>query len=380
MNSQQEITCPKCGHMFPLTQAFTKDIEEQLKGEFDVRYKEIISELKKESDKEKLKLKKEMEEKNSIEFLDMKAQLEDAKKKNTDFVKKELELRKKQRELEEAKINYELELQRKLDEETKKIEITAKTRIDNDYRLKMKDKENELSNLRNQIEELRRKSELGSQQAQGETLELELEDFLKVKFHGDEILPVAKGKRGADIIQIVKDRMGKVCGKIIWESKRTKAWGGDWVAKLKQDQLSEKAEIAVIVSQVLPEQISHFGNIENVWVCSLPATEGVAMMLREQLQQIEKVRLQRTGASQSMEAVYGYLCSNEFKLHMENIVGSFVDMKIDLDKERNVFEKQWAKREKQLKKVFSSTSQMYGDFQGYIGSALPEIKHLELGE
>jgi len=103
-------------------------------------------------------------------------------------------------------------------------------------------------------------------------------------------------------------------------------------------------------------------------------------MLREQLLQVEKVRLQRAGTSQSMESVYNYLCSNEFKLHMENIVGSFIDMKEDLDKERNVFEKQWAKREKQLRKVLSSTSQMYGDFQGYIGNALPEIKHLELGE
>jgi hypothetical protein len=232
--------------------------------------------------------------------------------------------------------------------------------------------------LRKQIEELKRKAEQGSQQMQGEAIEIELEDILRAHFHYDEIQPVGKGIKGADIVQRVFNSAGHLCGTIIWECKNTKTWSDGWIEKLKDDQRTIKAELAAIATTKLPKDISHFCCLQGVWVTDFSTVVGVASALRANLIQVAMTRLAVEGKSDKMEMLYEYLSGTEFKQRVEAIIESFMSMKEDLDRVKRAMETNWAKRDKQIQKVIQNVSGMYGDMQGIVGATLPKIEYLEL--
>ena len=225
-------------------------------------------------------------------------------------------------------------------------------------------------------DELRRKLQQGSQQTQGEVLELELEELIRSAFPADQIEPVAKGRNGADVIHKVFTKSGHFCGTIVWELKRTKSWSDGWIAKLKDDQRLTKAEIAILVSEALPKDCQHFAQISGVWVASPQCAISLAVALRKQLTEIAMTKLAAVGKNEKMEVLYQYLSGIEFKQRVEAIVEAFIEMQEDLQEERRVVEKRWAKREKQIQRVVLNTSGMHGDLQGLIGSSLQEIPAL----
>jgi hypothetical protein len=390
---EQHITCPKCGNKIPLTEAFTHDIEEKLRTEFqqDIRKKDAeraaaldaqqkTFEAQRAQDRARVEqqAKRQAEESLGLELKDMKDRLAENSKQLEAARRQELELRKRQRELEEREQNLKLEVERTLATERTKIWEDAGRKAAEEQHLKMAEKEKLVTDMRRQIEELQRRAELTSQQAQGEVLEVELEALLARQFRTDVIEPVAKGVRGADLIQRVHDETGRDCGSIIWESKRTKAWSDGWIQKLKDDQRAAKAEVAVVVSTALPKELSRFGLFEGIWVADFPSAVGLATALRATLIQVARAGLALEGKNEKMELLYRYLSGTGFKQHVEAIVESFVSMKNDLDAEKRAMEKIWSKREAQIDRVVKNTAGLYGDLQGIIGSALPEVKILEL--
>ncbi|MCK5215079.1 MAG: DUF2130 domain-containing protein [Candidatus Omnitrophica bacterium] len=391
--NQEKIKCPECGHMIELSEAISHDIEDKVKSKFEQQ----IQAIKKESQdalthKEEefnlqltkakadltAKAQKEALESVNLDLSDLKAQLDEKTKKLQGAEQFELKLRKKTRELEEKEKSLELEIMRKLDEERKSMEESLSKDFQEQHRLKDAEKEKQLSDMRKQIEDLQRKAEQGSQQNQGEVLELELEDVLKTEFPLDEIEPIGKGQRGADVLQIVKTQFGRVCGKILWETKRTKNWSDGWIQKLKDDQREAKADICVIVSEALPSGLSNFNQTNGVWVCSLQAYLSLAIALRVTLIQVASANLSQEGKNEKMEIMYKYLTGSEFRNRVEAIVESFVAMKSELEAEKRAIQKIWSKREKQIENVITHIGGMHGDLQGIVGSSLPTIKMLEL--
>jgi len=271
-----------------------------------------------------------------------------------------------------------LELERKLDEGRGKIREDALARAAEEHHLKDREKDKQLEDMRRQIEDLKRKAEQGSQQAQGEILELELEDVLRANFRFDEVEPVAKGVRGADVLQRVVTSSGKPCGSILWESKRTKAWSDGWIQKLKDDQREAKADTGIIVSSILPKGVNHIGCIDGVWVSDFPSLIGLGAALRSGILQLAHAQNALSGKGEKMELIYKYLSGPEFRNRVEAIVEAFVAMKGDLDSEKRAMERAWSKREKQIERVIHNTSGMYGDLQGLIGVSLPPIPLLEM--
>lgn len=217
-------------------------------------------------------------------------------------------------------------------------------------------------------------------QTQGEVLELDLESLLKSQFPVDEIEPVPKGIKGADIVQRVHDRGGRFCGTIIWESKHTKAWNDGWLSKLKDDQREVKAEIAVLVTETMPKGIERFSQVGGVWVTSYVLSIALASVLRTSLIDLAQLKSSLVGKSEKMEVLYNYLSGSEFRQRIEAIVESFQSMKEDLEQEKRATVKMWAKREKQIERVVTNTAGMYGDMEGIIGTSLPHIRSLELTE
>ncbi len=279
---------------------------------------------------------------------DLQEELGEKDKKLIESQKAELDLRKERRKLEEDKKTFELEMTRKLDTERERIQEDSLKKVAEEYRLKDMEKEKLVSDMRKQIEELKRKAEQGSQQTQGEVLELDLEEILKSNFPLDQIEPVPKGIKGADILQKINNQAGRHCGTIIWESKRTKAWSNSWIEKLKDDQRDVKAEIAVLMTTVLPKGIDTFSYMDGIWVTNHALIVGLATALRMNLIQIADSKIAAEGKEEKMEVLYSYLSGPEFRQKIEAIVETFASMKRDLDQEKRAMTRIWSKRDKQI--------------------------------
>ncbi len=283
----------------------------------------------------------------------------------------------KQRELDDAKRELELTVQKRVQQGLDATRQQAKKEAEDAQRLQVVEWEQNTAALKKQIEDLKRRVEQGSQQLQGEVQELELENILRAKFPFDAIEPVPKGEYGGDVLHRVVGAGGQSGGTILWEFKRTKNWSDGWLTKLRDDQRTAKAEIAVIVSQTLPKGVETFEMVEGIWVTHPRAALPVAMILRQSLLELALARQVTEGQQTKTEMVYQYLTGPRFRQRVEAIVEAFSTMQEDLDKERKVIMKQWAKREEQIERVMGATVGMYGDLQGIAGKSIQEIAGLE---
>ena len=288
--------------------------------------------------------------------------------------KAQAELIKKQRELDDAKRELDLTIETRVQNGLTEVRTLAKREAEEGMKLRVAEKDQTILSMQQKIEELKQKAEQGSQQLQGEVQELELENLLRTKFPFDLIEPVPKGEFGGDALQRVNSPSGMPCGSILWEFKRTKNWSDGWLAKLRDDQRSAKAEVCVLVSQALPKGVEAFDLVDGVWVTSPRAALPVATMLRQGLLQVSQSRALSEGQHTKTEMIYQYLTGPRFKHRVEAIVEAFTTMQDDLDKERKVITKQWAKRQAQIESVMNSTVGMYGDLQGIAGKSLQEIE------
>jgi hypothetical protein len=390
--ADQLITCPNCGTKIPLTEAFTHDIEEKLRSQYEAelkrkteesaealkaKEKELLSTLA----KERLKLKSEAEqtakESVSVELKDLEQQVAEKNKQLEKSKSEELELRKKQRELEDKTRDLNLEIERTLDAERNKIREEAEIKVEEEHRFKEMETEKQLDGMRRQIEDLKRKAELTSQQAQGEVQEIALEETLRSIYLFDLIEEVGKGVRGADVIQTVRNKYGADCGNILYERKRTKHFGNDWIEKLKADALNAKADISIIVTESMPEGIDKIGKIDGVWICRFEDVRGLSLVLRESLILLQSVIISQSNKGEKMQMLYDFLTGNEFKMQLESIVDGFKGLQDSYQDEKLKMQKIWKEREKQLEKVLLNTVHFYGSIKGIAGNSIPQINLLD---
>ena len=405
--TEPTITCPNCKTEIKLTESLAapliestrRDYERRLaQKEVDIakreeavsRAKEAIADqvaeklraerikiVAEEAQKAKLALQTDLDQKTR-ELADLQEVIKQRDAKLAEAQKAQADWLRKQRELDDAKREVELTVEKRVQEGLAATREQAKKEAEEGLKLKVLEKEQTIAGMQKQIEELKRKAEQGSQQLQGEVQELEIEALLAAKFPRDTIQPVAKGEHGGDVLHVVVGPSGQVCGTILWESKRTKNWSDGWLPKLREDQRSAKAEVAVIVSQTLPKAVETFGLVDDVWVTHPRALIPVAVALRQMLIEVASARKALEGQQTKMEMVYKYLTGPRFRQRVQAIVEAFSSMQEDLDKEKKAIIKQWAKREEQIDRVMQATVGMYGDLQGIAGKTLQEIEGLEL--
>lgn len=372
-------------------QSKNKKLQDAQKLEIDLRRQKTALEEQKQTleldvarqvDKAKIKIyeeaSKKIKEEMGTEVLSLRAEIDAKDERLQQAQALEVELRKQKSSLEDRTRSLELEVIRKVDEAKSKIYEEALKKANEDNVLKDREQEKLVHDLTTQVEILKKKIEQGSQQTQGEILELVLEDILGSAFPVDNIGPVPKGIKGADVIQTINNSVGQNCGSIIWESKRTKNWSDSWIDKLKEDQREVGAEIAILLTTVLPKNLKNFGVINGIWVTDYSSLIGLATSIRLNLIQVASIKQSIVGQNEKMEAMYHYFSGPEFKQKVEAIVEAFVAMQKDLNAEKRAMEKIWSKREKQIDRVIKNTIRMYGDLQGIVGTALPQIKILEL--
>ena len=392
MSNKSTIKCPNCSHEFEATDAFRDEVQKDLnlkakewqtKKEEEFRKKEeaFQQQLSESLIKQKSTLEESIRKSISNDFENKLKLLSDANIENEEKLKaarqKELEFLKKEQELKNKEAELEISLQKKLNEERGTITETIKKQEQEKNSLKIKELEKQLDDSKKLAEEMQRKAEQGSMQLQGEVLELALEELLKNTFPFDEIEEVGKGVKGADCIQHVRNALAQPCGKIIYESKRTKAFTNEWIDKLKSDMRATQADIAVIVTEVLPKDMDHFGMKDGVWICRFVDLKALAFLLRDSLIKIHSALATQDNKGDKMQLLYNYLTGNEFKQQIEAIVEGFVFLRESLIKEKLQMEKIWKEREKQLDKVLLNTTHFYGSVKGIAGNAVGDIKLLE---
>lgn len=352
------IKCPSCGEEFELDKAMAKKMEAGVEKELQKRLKAAKESIQAEAN-------------SQVEELQAKL---DAANKN------EISLRKQKTELEQKAKDIDLEVQRKLDQEKGSLEARIAARIAEDHRAKDSEKDKKLADTLAQVEELKRRMEQGSQQAQGETFEAELEEMLRVQFPFDVIDPVSPGIKGGDILHIFKNKAGTECGRMLWEIKRTKSWSDAWISKIKADARNAKADVCLIATEVLPKGLEEFGEVESVWVSSPGNCIPLAHAIRQGLMRAAKEKYLQAGKKDKAVLIYEYLTGLEFKGRIEAVVESYRTMKSDLDSEKRAMEKVWAKREKQISLVTSNLAGMHGEIEAIAAGELPGIAALQMGE
>jgi len=347
-------------------------IDDQVAEKLVAERAKIVSE---ESKKAKLALQSDLDQK-ARELAELQDVLTQRDIKLAEAQQAQADLIRQKRELDDAKRELELTVEKRVQDGLLATREQAKKEAEESLKFKVMEKEQTIASMQTQIEELRRKAEQGSQQLQGEVQELELEALLRAKFPRDTIEPVPKGEYGGDALQRVFGPLGQVCGSILWESKRTKNWVDGWLVKLRDDQRTAKADIAIIVSQILPKGVESFDLVDGIWVTNTKSVFSLAVALRHSLIELASARQALEGQQTKTEIVYQYLTGPRFRHRVEAIVEAFSSMQEDLDREKKAITKQWAKREEQIERVMQATAGMYGDLQGKAGTTIQEIEGL----
>ncbi|WQZ70014.1 DUF2130 domain-containing protein [Helicobacter pylori] len=422
-NQTRPFICPKCQEPIDVNEALYKQIEQENQNKFLAQQKEFEKEVNEKraqylSDLKNLEQKEEalkerakeqqaqfdeavkqasalalqderakiIEEARKNAFLEqqkglelLQKELDEKSKQVQELHQKEVEIERLKRENNEAESRLKAENEKKLNEklETEREKIEKALHEKNE--LKFKQQEEQLEMLRNELKNAQRKAELSSQQLQGEVQELAIEEFLKQKFPLDSIEEIKKGQRGGDCIQVVHTREFQNCGKIYYESKRTKDFQKAWVEKLKSDMREIGADVGVIVSEALPKEMERMGLFEGVWVCSFEEFKGLSAVLREGVIQVSLAKKSQENKGDKVDLLYHYLTSSEFSMQVNAIIEGFEQLRADLESEKRAMARIWKSREKQIDKVFEGTINMYGSIKGIAGNAIGQVKALELG-
>ncbi|WP_334031164.1 DUF2130 domain-containing protein [Alteromonas sp. P256] len=410
INSDDHITCPYCDTQFQLRDGiashliekhetdFLKQLEESKSGLEEQIRKELERSLVKDKESQIEELTQQLQDSSEaakrlaqrierekqkaaelaienmkLESDELKHSIAMQKEQIADFRNREMQLRKEKASIEESRKNLELEVARKLDEEKKSIQES----LEESFKLREAEYNKKLSDAVKANEEMKRKLAQGSQQLQGEVLELELESLLATEYPLDEVEAVKTGARGADIIQTVKMRSGTECGKVIWETKRTENWSNNWISKLKTDMQSVNGNIGVIVTEVFPaEEKGSMVIRDDIWLVKPSLVKSLANALRMQLLEVQRQKVISTGREQHIEAVYDYICSPQFLQRVKAVVDHQRVMKEELEKERNAMTRIWNKREKQIDGITNQMMSMAGELQGLADDGMPLLDQI----
>ena len=402
-----KIKCPNCGHEFEIEEALSGKIEAHYKAEYEKKISEqsgklneekrkinaekeslqlqkekqdelLKVELEKQLKKEREKIEKEANESVEDELKSLQEENEKRKAENKSLKEKEISFLKREAELVEKQESLNLQMEKELLERQKEIEEKGRVKERESFELEKIKLLKQIDDNKKLAEEMKRKAEQGSMQLQGEVQELAIEDLLARNYPFDKITEVPKGVRGADSIQTVINAGQQECGSIVYESKRTKSFANDWIDKLKQDQITCKADIAVLVTEVLPGDMDRFGEKDGVWICGFHEVQSLSFVLREMLIKTNSVKMAQENKGDKMELLYHYLTSNEFVQNIKRIVENYDAMIGQLNSEKKAMHKIWAIREKQIWVVQENISSLFGSIKGIAGNSLESSDVLEL--
>ncbi len=412
MENSTRVVCPNCGENIDVSTLLSHQLEEDLKAKYEIQKKrdlerlkaqeaelqkqkesfeenkkkenELFRErlevkLKEEAKRQEQRIKAKIDEEQSQQIADIQKELNEKSEKIKELHKTKAEIEKLKREKAEARELLEVELQQKLNAQLGEERLKIKKLEEEKNELKIRELAKQLEDQKKLTDDMKRKQEQGSMQLQGEIQELAIEEWLMSEFPLDTIEEIKKGARGGDCIQIVNTRVRQNCGKIYYESKRTKDFQPTWIEKFKDDIRDRNANIGVLVTEVMPSDMDRLGLKDGIWICNFEEFKGLSKVLRQTMVLLDSSVETQSNKGDKMGMLYDFLMSNAFKLQIEGIVEGFTTMQADLESEKRSMQRIWKSREKQIERVINNTVDMYGSIKGIAGNAIGNIQALELG-
>lgn len=375
MYMDDTLLCPSCNKQIKIPDALMHKFLESAKASLSEESRKKVEEVLKESDAKR---------KEEIAELELKIKLRD--EKISESRNKELALLKNNARLEQEKRDLNLEIERRTSERTKEIYDQAnkkfneeQLRRDNEHKLELREREELIKSLKDKNEEMTKKLSQGSTQMQGEVQELELADKLKTLYPNDIIVEIKKGADGSDVKQTVKSPLGKICGVLLWESKRTKTWGSTWIEKLKTDLRREKADIPVLVSSILPKDIkTSIVFMDGVYICELAYVAFMSNTLRQQVLAVAKQKAISQNKESKSVKIYDYVTSNNHIYLVQHKFTTYKHMRDQLGKERKVAERLFKDREIQIEQLEKTDIEIYTTMAAQIGSSMPQLQDFQM--
>lgn len=344
----------------------------------DIVSQRVKATLHSKEEQIKESIRKELNEEKSNQLQELENELIKKSSQLKELNGTKAQLERLRREMEEQEAKIVLDKEKELTERLEQARSSIKEQVQQESFLKLKEREKVIEDLKKKLDEAKSQAEQGSMQLQGQVQELEILELLR-EFHPyDECTQSKTGSNAADILQIVRTASGAECGKIYYESKRTKSWSNDWIKKFKQDNVNTKADILVLVTNALPKDIQRYGIIDGVWICSFVDVKELSLVLRYGLLKLQSVAITQQGKETKMEALYKYLTSEDFKSVFESILEGFKTIQDSHHSEKLRMQRFWKEREKVLEKVLSNSIEFYGSIKGIAGAAIPEIQMLDL--
>jgi hypothetical protein len=355
-----------------------EDFEQAKKRENELFQDRLTKQLAADRKNLEVELKTKLVDENAEVLKSMQEELNEKSLQLKELNRAKADIEKLKREKDEMKETLEAESQTRLNEiislEKEKIKRVEEERNE----MKMRELMKQLEDQKKLTSEMRRKQEQGSMQLQGEILELAIEEWLATEFPLDTIEEIKKGARGGDCIQMVNTRDAANCGRIYYESKRTKEFQSNWIEKFKNDMREKGVDIGVIVTEAMPAGMERMGQINGIWICKFEDFKSLAAILRESLIRVSLALVSQENKGDKMTMLYDFLTSSEFRMRIEAIVEGFTQMKAGLETEKRAMLKIWKEREKQIEKVVVNTIEMYGSVKGIAGNAIQSVAALEL--
>ena len=375
-SNNNKVSCPSCGHEFSIEHVLTSKIQAEYEAKLaqekramqEESHKQLAATLSQEKQKIEAAANKAASETASKAVEDkLKFFEEENQKKNKELKElkhKEIEFLKKEQALNEKTEAAKIKMEKEMLEQRQNIEEQATLKAQEKFMMEKKELEKKIEDSKKLAEEMQRKAGQGSMQLQGEVQELALEKLLSHAYPFDTIAEVPKGITGADCIQTVRDQYAHECGTIIYESKRTKNFSNGWIDKLKTDMIQSKGDIAVLVTEAMPQGSAGFHEEQGVWLCQFNEVKALSMILREMLIKVQAVKNSQENKGDKMDLLYKYLSSSEFVLKVRMVLETYQKLKDGLDKERKAMTKIWAEREKQIWTSQESVIGIFGSING----------------
>ena len=411
METKKTLRCTNCNSILDvdelLINQFQESIKKDLQSELDRReqdlkkQKELFSKqsLKLEKEKEEVQklidskvstqlkskeqalkdsIRKELKEERSLQLQELEDELKEKSKQLIELNQTKAKMQRLSREYEEKESKIHAEYEDKLQKKLVSLESDMKDKLDLQNSVKLQEKQNIIDSLTRKLDEAsKRASSIGSQQNQGESLEIIAEDILKNGL--DSIEEIKKGQRGGDIIQYVKSKDGKNMGSILYEIKRVSKWSDSFLKKIRQDNLSHKCDLMVIVSTSLPSDMkSKYMLKEKIWLTSPEHLSDLSLLLRFGLIKTQSVIQAHKNSKEKMAMLYNYLSSESFRATFENILQGFKSLQDSHHEEQRKLQLLWKKRSQHLESVLSSTIEFYGSIKSISENSIPTIEMLEI--
>jgi hypothetical protein len=161
---------------------------------------------------------------------------------------------------------------------------------------------------------------------------------------------------------------GKICGKILYDSKNRGKFLYEHAAKLKADQLSDKADHAILSTHKFPKDTRQLHIHDGVVLANPARVVAVATLIRQHLIQTHTLRLSSAERENKTAALYEFISSDRCAQYLAAVDRHAEELLKMQVKEKLAHDAVWKKEGELLKKIQKAQADLSNEISCIIGT------------